>query len=314
LSSISITSTGESQAERVELLSRLLARRVALGLALSRSDLKSAARAAGRIRLPDIGLSPEERNEARFARATLGRAIRDARVRSFRAPIVRPAPQRVEIAPSGSSRRRLTIGTALAVALALVILLSLGTPGGPLSGVRAPGAPGTSSSQQVLDATKQSRGRTSSFTQPVAVGAPTANPAPSGEPVATPEREDIHGGRGGGGGGGGTGTAGTGFVPAPPVLTIPTPTPTPTLYTRFHGRVLDATTGAPVPGVCIVIGSLDCAPDNPHSDAGGYWEATVTLQPYWDFQWQKTSYQSFLERLYSFGRQDVVVPDIKLSR
>src|SRR5437588_210395 len=80
---------------------------------------KSAARAAGRIRVPDIGLSPEERNEARFARATLGRAMRDARVRSFRAPIVRPAPQRVEIAPSGSSRRRLTIGTALAVALAL---------------------------------------------------------------------------------------------------------------------------------------------------------------------------------------------------
>jgi len=314
LSSISITSTGESQAERVELLSRLLARRVALGLALSRSDLKSAARAAGRIRLPDIGLSPEERNEARFARATLGRAIRDARVRSFRAPIVRPAPQRVEIAPSGSSRRRLTIGTALAVALALVILLSLGTPGGPLSGVRAPGAPGTSSSQQVLDATKQSRGRTSSFTQPVAVGVPTGSPVPAPTERVRNEDNDRPVGGGGGGGGGGTGTAGTGFVPAPPVLTIPTPTPTPTLYTRFHGRVLDATTGAPVPGVCIVIGSLDCAPDKPHSDAGGYWEATVTLQPYWDFQWQKTSYQSFLERLYSFGRQDVVVPDIKLSR
>ena len=107
MSSISITN--ESQAERVELLSRLLARRVALGLALSRSDLKSAARAAGRIRLPDIGLSPEERNEARFARATLGRAIRDARVRSFRAPIARPVPQRVEILPPRSSRRRLAL-------------------------------------------------------------------------------------------------------------------------------------------------------------------------------------------------------------
>ena len=68
-----------------------------------------------------------------------------------------------------------------------------------------------------------------------------------------------------------------------------------------------------MPGVCIVIGSLDCGPDKPHSDAGGYWEATVTLQPYWDFQWQKTAYQSFLERLYSYGRQDVLVPDIRLS-
>ena len=310
MSSISITS--ESQAERVEHLSRLLARRVALGLALSRSDLKSAARAAGRIRLPDIGLSPHERNEARFARATLGRAIRDARVRSFRAPTVRPASNRIEIAPRRRSRRRLAIAATLAAALALVVLLSLGTPGGPLSGLRAAVAPGRSSSQQVLDATKQSRGRTSSFTQPVAVGAPTGSPVPAATEHARPEDND-RGGGGGGGGSAGTGTGGTGFVPAPPFLTIPTPTPTPTVYTRFHGRVLDATTGAPVPGVCIVIGSLDCGPNKPHSDAGGYWEATVTLQPYWDFGWQKTGYQSFLERLYSFGRQDVLVPDIKLS-
>src|SRR5207247_2150931 len=82
--------------------------------------------------------------------------------------------------------------------------------------------------------------------QRVAVGAPTTSPASSPQPGPTDEREDIHGGRGGGGGGGGaTGTGGTGFVPAPPVLTIPTPTPTPTLYTRFHGRVLDTTPGAP---------------------------------------------------------------------
>ena len=43
MSSISITS--ETKAERVEHLSRLFARRVALGLALSRADMTAAARA-----------------------------------------------------------------------------------------------------------------------------------------------------------------------------------------------------------------------------------------------------------------------------
>ena len=314
MSSISITS--EAQADHVEHLSRLFARRVALGLALSRADLTAAARAAGRIRLPELGVSAEERTAAHNARATIGRAIRDARVRSLRVPRPRPtvyAPEPLQHAPS---RRRLAVVATVAAALALVlVLLSLGTPGGPLSGLKAIGAPGTTSSQQVLDSTSQSRGRTGSFQQPVAVGAPTGTPGPSFVPQATMEPDETrHGGGGGGGGGGGSGTAGTGFVPAPPFFFIPTPTPTPALYTRFHGRVLDATTGAPIPGVCIVIGSLDCGPDKPHSDAGGYWEATVTLQPYWDFQWQKVGYQTHLDRLYSFGRQDVAVPDLKLSR
>ena len=162
----------------------------------------------------------------------------------------------------------------------------------------------------MLAQTNQSRGRTSSFTQRVAVG-PVGTPAPSLGP-SDKERSEFGGGGGGGGNGaGGTGTGGIGVLPVAPV--VPLVTPVPSGYVRFHGRVFDATTGAPLPGVCIIIGSLDCGADKPHSDALGYWEATVTLQPYWDFGWQRTGYRLFATRLFSFGSNDVPVQDIRLS-
>ena len=311
MSSISITN--ESKARHVEHLSRLLARRVALGLALSRGEMKDAARAAGRTRLPELGLSQEERHGARFARATLGRAIRDARARTLRAPVLRPVPRSAAVTLPQRSRRRLAMFTALATAVGLmIIVLLLGEPGGPLSGVKAPGSAGTASSQQVLDQTKQSRGRTTSFTQKVAVGQPIATKAPSSSnPSDSFDREDRGGGGGGGSGGGGSGTGGVGVVPLPPA--VPGPTPIPTGYVRFHGRVFDAVTGTPLPGVCIIIGSLDCAADKPHSNPEGYWEATVTLQPYWDFGWQKTGFRLYATRLFSFGQNDVLVQDIRLN-
>ena len=199
---------------------------------------------------------------------------------------------------------------ATAVGLIIVVLL-LGEPGGPLSGVRASGTAGTASSQQVLDQTKQSRGRTTSFTQKVAVGQPIATKAPSSNPSDSFDRDDRAGGGGGGNGGVGSGTGGVGVVPLPPAL--PGPTPIPSGYVRFHGRIFDAVTGTPLPGVCIVIGSLDCGPDKPHSNSEGYWEATVTMQPYWDFGWSKTGFASFKERLFSFNQNDVPVADIRLS-
>ena len=310
MSSISITS--ESQADRVEHLSRLFARRVALGLALSRADLTAAARAAGRIRLSELGISAEEKGAARFARATLGRAIRDARARTLRAPAKRAALRSAAIAAPQRSRSRPAIFAAIATAVALVVLfVFLGSPGGPLTGVRASGDSRSASSQQVLDDTKQSRGRTGQFTQQVAVGAPTGTIAPVASPRPTLEPGEGRGG-GGGGGGGGSGSGGVGLVPVPPI--IPPPTPTPIGYVRFHGRVIDATTGLGVQGVCVVIGSLNCAADKPHSDSQGFWSVVVTSQPYWDFGWQLTGYRSVQQRLYSYGRDDVAVEDVKLSR
>ena len=60
-------------------------------------------------------------------------------------------------------------------------------------------------------------------------------------------------------------------------------------------------------------GSDVCGADKPHSDSLGYWEATVTLQPYWDFGWQKTGYRLYATRLFSFGSNDVSVQDIRLN-
>ena len=76
----------------------------------------------------------------------------------------------------------------------------------------------------------------------------------------------------------------------------------------------NATTGLGVQGVCVVIGSLNCAADKPHSDSQGFWSVVVTSQPYWDFGWQLTGYRSVQQRLYSYGRDDVAVEDVKLSR
>ena len=310
MSSISITS--ETKAERVEHLSRLFARRVALGLALSRADMTAAARAAGRIRLSELGISAEEQGQARFARATLGRAIRDARARTLRAPVTRPALRAADVATAKGGRSRAALVAALGVAAVLVVfLLFLGSPGGPLSGVRASGDVRSASSQQVLDPTQQSRGRTGVFTQQIALGAPTGTSAPVASPRPTQDADEGRGG-GGGGGGGGAGRGGVGFVPLPPI--VPPPTPTPIGYVRFHGRVIDATTGLGVSGVCVIIGSLDCGPDKPHSDAQGFWSVVVTSQPYWDFGWQRTGYRSVLQRLYSYSRDDVAVEDIKLTR
>ena len=313
LSSISITEA--SHADRVEHLSRLLARRVALGLALSRGEMVAAARAAGRTRLPELGLTAGERNAARFVRATLGRAIRDARARTVRPLAVRPVFKSEAAVAAKRSPRRLAVAAALVTVIVLFIgVLFLGQPGGPLTGIRSAGNAGAANAQQVLDATKQSRGRTSKFTQQVAVGAPTAPPAATRNPVYTLEDMDnAHSGGGGGGGGsgGGSGSGGVGVVPLPPV--VPGPTPIPSGYVRFHGRVFDATTGAPVQGVCIVIGSLNCDTNKPHTDAQGYWEVTVTAQPFWDFGWQLTGFRSYAERLYSFGRNDVEVRDLRLS-
>jgi hypothetical protein len=95
----------------------------------------------------------------------------------------------------------------------------------------------------------------------------------------------------------------------------PGPTPTPpvsTGYVRFHGRVVDANTGRGVPGVCLVIGSLDCGPDKPHSDALGYWSVDLTSQPYWDIKFQISGYRTVTTRVYSLGRTDVLVPDIRI--
>ena len=85
-------------------------------------------------------------------------------------------------------------------------------------------------------------------------------------------------------------------------------------YVRFHGRVVDAATGQGIPDICLVISSLNCATDKPQSDANGYWSVDLTIQPYWDITFQSSAgrYRTVTTRVYSLGRTDVLVPDIRM--
>jgi hypothetical protein len=78
--------------------------------------------------------------------------------------------------------------------------------------------------------------------------------------------------------------------------------------------VISAATGAGVQGVCVVIGSLDCDPNKPHTNELGYWTVDLTTQPYWDFTFKLSGYREVTVRQYANDQMDVLVPDVKLSR
>src|SRR2546423_14729642 len=61
---------------------RLVARHAQLVRALREADLKLVARAGSRARLAELQLRPRERAAAQSARATMGRALREARLRA----------------------------------------------------------------------------------------------------------------------------------------------------------------------------------------------------------------------------------------
>ena len=56
----------------------------------------------------------------------------------------------------------------------------------------------------------------------------------------------------------------------------------------------DNTTGRPLPDVCVVIGTANCGPTAPHTDASGRWSADVAASSnstLWDLYFIKTGYQ-----------------------
>src|SRR6266550_8460182 len=79
---------------------RLIARHAQLVRALREADLKFVARAGSRARLADLELLPKERAAAQSARATLGRALREARLRA------KQPHGPLEIAPAVAPLRR----------------------------------------------------------------------------------------------------------------------------------------------------------------------------------------------------------------
>lgn len=302
---------------------RLIGRHAQLVRALRESDLKLVARAGSRARLADLQLLPKERAAAQSARAIIGHALREARLRAKQPHGVVETPP-AAIAPGRKRRSRVAALLLVALVLLLAVLGWTTRPATtvPTEAVDPGGAPAGGVVAQV-QTNQNSRGRTSDMYAVSAV--PSAEPAPTPEPAATPQAtrapapvgpSGAGGGAGGAGGvGSGTGT-GVGSGTGPGVASTAAPTPIPTVaatFTRIRGRAVDSSTGEGVPAVCLVPGSLECDSSSHYSDANGYWWLDVTTGAYWDIRFQSNGYRVSRIRVYAGGRE-INVGNVRIRR
>jgi hypothetical protein len=302
---------------------RLMARHAQLQRALRQEEPREVVRAASRARLAQLDLLPAERVAAKRARAMVGRALREARLRAKL-----PAP--VFPAASAPAVRRVAgrwrVAALAALAILIVALLWQLQPASPVEVTSEPpggAAVGALVAQAVTSA--NSRGRTVDFiavaaqsAAPEATTEPSASPAASAAPASGAATGAVGGGGGQGGAGGGTGSGvGTGSgsgvaTPSPKPTATPIP-PVANGYTRIRGRVIDPATGQGVAGVCLVPGSLECDSTKPYSDANGYFAIDVTTGAYWDIRFQATGYRVARIRVYA-GGTEVNVGNIRIAR
>ena len=305
---------------------RLLARHAQLQHAIRQDDPKDVARAASRARLAKLELLPAERAASRRARAMVGHALREARLRANQ-------PQTALVAPNTPARKRVArrwriaaIAVAAAVLVVALLLQSQPPPVQEISRETAGGAP-AGALVALAVASENSRGRTGEFVAIPVQSAPpeatvTPSPAPSaaapivGSASGSPSGGGGPGGAGGAGGGTGTGVgAGSASDTASPTPR-PTPTPIPPVangYTRIRGRVIDPATGQGVAGVCLVPGSLECDATKPYSDANGYFAIDVTTGAFWDIRFQASGYRVARIRVFA-GGTEINVGNIRIAK
>src|SRR5256712_14171809 len=96
---------------------RLIARRAQLVRALREADLKLVARAGSRAGLADLQLLPKERAAAQSARATIGHALREARLRA------KQPHEPIEASPAVIAPRRKRRSRVAALLLVAMLLL-----------------------------------------------------------------------------------------------------------------------------------------------------------------------------------------------
>jgi len=310
---------------------RALRRRAALRAALRTGDLPSVARAWERMRVGGAVLTREEAAAAHAARATLGRAIRDARWRRAH-PQARPsltlADQTLALPESALVRFRGTISTAAALLLVFGLLLVLFPPQAPAGDV--PAAPPSQAQPEPTRAPTGGRGRTSATLAPVALAptpaleptptpeptpAPTvapATPAPASAPVArtaapagSPPTSAAPGGVPGG-----TGSGGASAAPAPKANVLPLdPPPLPAGTERFLFRIVDSRTGVPLANVCVVLGTRECGPNDYHTNTLGYYwlDLTGRVATNWSFGFRLDGYVTVnVNKTYRTGQGTVV--------
>ena len=279
----------------------LRARHVALTLAVRERNTLAAARAASRLRLPGAFMTVREFTTARRARSAVGAALVRARMNAphgtQRAALPVEAPEAV--APRILKRRTFPLWRALAVVGVIALLVVLFRPGGGFFG-------GGSSEQEkqsgvTVPANATLRGRTLGQASAVVVQTPQPTTTP---PVVIPGASATPnpiGGQGGGspvpGGGGGFGSPGPGATPSTPPLG----------FGRLTVFVTDATSGQPLRGVCVSVGSTEC---KAFTDQQGKWSADIQLPaprvPF-DLGFSVTAYQNGFTQATLIQGQEVTV-------
>jgi hypothetical protein len=281
---------------------RFIGRRARLQEALRDGDTVLAARAASRLRVDGFAVSPKEFASAREVRHTLGLALVKARM-AKRLP---PAPPHVTTLRAPRRRWRAVLATVLAASTVLLLLLITGTTPEE-GGGSAPPQTSAAEPERALPAQVLSRGRTISLAVEVVAVEETPTPAPTVVPTESPKPVVTStpgvgsgGGSSGGAGSGSSGSGGSGGTgnrtPSPTPTPAPTATPPAPLagFSRLNVIVYDNTTGRPLEGVCIVIGTANCGASAPHTDVNGRWSADVaasSASTLWDLYFIRTGYQ-----------------------
>ncbi len=235
--------------------------------------------------------------EIRDARGRLGRAIRAARRRRALAQTTGIAPSLalstpVVVAPRSRRRAALRAIAALAIMTLLLVFILWPTTQEESGG----GLPPTIAVPQPVVVREILRGKSvtlASTPAPVALITPLPQLSASPTPFVERPNEDriggtpggVAGGTGSGTGGSGTGSGGgvgSGTAPGTPKPTpVPTQPPPPAAVPAGYGRLMiivqDSLSGAVVPDVCLVVGSIDCGPTKPHTDGAGRWWVDVPL-------------------------------------
>ena len=288
-------------------------------MATRTGDTIAVVRAWDRLRGTGDVIPSDQAAAAHHARLTLGRAIRAARYRRLHPQ----PPAELHLWPPVPRARTRPLGR-LAVAVGLLVvsaLLVLTLPVVPPSAAPPP-APNADDALEdttiVTHVVTGGRGRTSAAIPPVVLASPSPTPEPTASaeptPEATAEPEEtrrprrsrrpsstsgpsssgdpsgVPGGEEGGVVGGVPGA--TGNAPAPTLNTLPlNPPALLTGYYRFMFRVVDSRTRAAMEGVCVVVGTGDCEPSRPHTNARGQWWLDVprVAQP-WDFRFYEEGY------------------------
>lgn len=298
-----------------ELEPRLLRRRTAFRAALRRGGVITVARSWERLRGAAAAQSPEEVLAARAARTALGRAIRAARWRRTHPMRTTRSELSVAMLPARGPVRRGTFAVACAVLTAVALIVFLPRDARPAPAAAPP------AQARVPAATPEpagGRGRTTATAAP-AVALSSATPVPTPEPTAAPTPAPaatsgpprtaapagqpggavggVPGGQPGGVaggtiGGGGAATPRPTPSPAPTLNVLPqTPPPMPRGANRFYFRVVDRDTRATLANVCVIYGTVNCGPSDPHTNTlGNYWLDASPNSSRWTFYFVRADY------------------------